>query len=553
MQVAPAKRDSESLQCNNQSIESPVVRNLLERARTRCLAQLTLDRLAIASAAALGVCVILLIVGTAILDWYWPVAIFTVALAFGVWQARKSMPAVYRIAQLIDHRLGFSDSISTAFHFCQVPQEASAEFLEGQNRQAEALARTADLKAAFPYSFPKSGYAVAGLGLAVLTVLGIRFGVTQSMDMRRPLISGAFESFFSPPTEVAKNLPGGKKQPTANDPEKLGVPVNNPDTDMQQGLDAANDAATNTIDTPDVNANPGGQPPSNDSPKAPSEAEGKEEGGDENQQGGDSKGQQDSSEGSDSKGKDDQKQGQQPQNAKQGNDSKSDLLDKMRDALSNMLNKMKMQPKGDQQQQRASNSKDGNPAGKGQKQNEKGQQPGDQQQSGEGQDQKAESKGENGQKSDKSQGKSGEQQGQEQSADAKSGMGKQDGQKDVKDAELQAAMGKISEIFGKRQQNLTGEVLIEVNSGKQQLKTAYSSQSGAHRESGGEIHRDEVPLMYQQYVERYFEQVRRPDGSRQPAVTKPATRPGETAPTGNRTPGPEVPPRPSSVSPGASQ
>ena len=72
-------------------------------------------------------------------------------------------------------------------------------------------------------------------------------------------------------------------------------------------------------------------------------------------------------------------------------------------------------------------------------------------------------------------------------------------------------MGKISEIIGKRSQNLTGEILVEVQSNKQQqLKTAYSGKQAAHAEAGGEISRDEVPLMYQQYVRQYFAQVRKP-------------------------------------------
>ena len=70
-------------------------------------------------------------------------------------------------------------------------------------------------------------------------------------------------------------------------------------------------------------------------------------------------------------------------------------------------------------------------------------------------------------------------------------------------------MGKISEIFGKRAENLKGEVTVEVSSGDQQLKTPYSQSAAAHSDTGGEIHRDEVPLIYQQYVQQYFEQVRK--------------------------------------------
>jgi hypothetical protein len=64
--------------------------------------------------------------------------------------------------------------------------------------------------------------------------------------------------------------------------------------------------------------------------------------------------------------------------------------------------------------------------------------------------------------------------------------------------------------------------MVEVPSGKQQLRTPYSQRRAAHAEAGGEIHRDEVPLMYQEFVQQYFEQVRKaespaPAGSQPPA------------------------------------
>ena len=106
----------------------------------------------------------------------------------------------------------------------------------------------------------------------------------------------------------------------------------------------------------------------------------------------------------------------------------------------------------------------------------------------------------------KSSGKSSDEQA---SHNPGSGIGKQDGAKDAKLAEQLAAMGKISEIIGKRSANVTGEVTIEVNSTKQQLKTPYADSRAAHGESGGEINRDEVPVAFQQYVQQYFEQVRK--------------------------------------------
>ena len=196
-------------------------------------------------------------------------------------------------------------------------------------------------------------------------------------------------------------------------------------------------------------------------------------------------------------------------------------MDKLKDAMNNMLNKMKMQQPGNkQQQQQQSASKEGSQSQQGQKGDQQGQQKDQQgqQSAGDAKDQKADAKdGQQGQKSENAQGKSSDQKGQQQSADNKSGMGKQDGSKDLLDAQNQQAMGKISEIFGKRQQNLSGEIMIEVSSGKQQLKTAYTGKTASHKESGGEINRDEVPLIYQQYVEKYFDQIRKADAAAEKA------------------------------------
>src|SRR3984893_18230799 len=73
------------------------------------------------------------------------------------------------------------------------------------------------------------------------------------------------------------------------------------------------------------------------------------------------------------------------------------------------------------------------------------------------------------------------------SPDGKSGIGKQDGDKSAREAAELAAMGKISEIIGKRAANVSGEVMVEVASGKQQLKTQYSQRTAEHSEAGSEI------------------------------------------------------------------
>ena len=96
-------------------------------------------------------------------------------------------------------------------------------------------------------------------------------------------------------------------------------------------------------------------------------------------------------------------------------------------------------------------------------------------------------------------------------------------------------MGKISEIIGKRSQNVTGEVMVEVGSTKQQLKTPWAQKQATHVEAGSEIHRDEVPLMYQQFVEQYFEEIRKgTESGAKPAV---GVKPGDGKST-QKTPSP---------------
>jgi hypothetical protein len=99
--------------------------------------------------------------------------------------------------------------------------------------------------------------------------------------------------------------------------------------------------------------------------------------------------------------------------------------------------------------------------------------------------------------------------GQKTSEDAKSGAGQDDGKKDIENVKALEAMGKMSELLGQRSAAISGELMVEVGTTKQQLKTAMTQQKAGHTDAGGEIHRDQVPLAYQTFVERYFQEVRK--------------------------------------------
>ena len=487
---------------------------------------MTCDHFVVALAAVFAGAILLLLIGTQILDWYWLALLFAGAFGYGVWTVLRKAPTPYQVAQLLDARLHLFDAVSTAFHFAGMDQWVSPEVREAQAQQAQEVAVGADVRAALPFEWPRHTLWAAGLALAALSLFGIRYMVTQSLDTKPSLVAMAFENFFTPSAEkqeLAKNAK--KRQYDDPDMEKLGIQVNNAET-KRDDLDPGNDA-TNIVDTPDVNNPDAGE---NGKSKAKTDkvdvkAEGKEPGdeeGEKGKEGQESKGKDAGDQGDNSSGDSKQKADKQQKQDKNGDQKgdKSSLMDKMKDAMQNMLNKLKQdgnQQKSGQQQ----NAKDGQQDGKGQqKSDDKGQQDKNgQQQSGQGeqQDQKAEAQGQQGQKQENAQGKGGDQGKQPQSPDAKSGVGKSDGNKDIEAAENAKAMGKISEILGKRQKDVSGEMMIEVSSGKQQLKTTYSGQTATHKESGGEINRDEVPLIYQQYVEKYFDQIRGTGAAPKPA------------------------------------
>jgi len=193
------------------------------------------------------------------------------------------------------------------------------------------------------------------------------------------------------------------------------------------------------------------------------------------------------------------------------------VMNKLKDAFNNLMSRVKPQQnqgnqQGSQDQQQANagkpqqgskqqNSKEGTP--------QQGQQ-GDAQDGEDGQEAK---NAENSQQG-KGQGKSDSKQSSKQPG---SGIGSQDGDKNIRNAEQLAAMGKITEILGKRSANLTGEATVEVQSTSQQLRTPYASKGAQHSQGGAEIRRDEVPVALQPMVQQYFEQIRKPAPATAPA------------------------------------
>lgn len=490
---------------------------LLDSARRRSIAQVALEEGSFALALAMGGAVALLIAGTQILNWYWPVALFAGTFGWGLWRGLRRVPDRYALAQRVDRSMRLADTLSTAVFFEQSGRRADEDLRKRQRAEAESMAAGVDAVRALPGSAPKSLYPALALALAAVGLFGIRYGMLGSLNLQPSLVKIAFESFFSTPDSqlLAKN---GRKLPP--DLKKVTVPADENER-QPDGNDVTPDNLLDTVDVPNVNGN-GDKPETKSAAKGPQNQQpegGDEEKGEKSAEGGE-QGQNAGNQQDGKQGNQDGNKTPQQQNAKQGQDSSSSLMDKVRDAMANLMNKLKPQQSQSQQGKGQQEAKSGQMQ-KGQK----GQQADNSsnQNGADNQDAKGQQQGEGGEKSQNAQAKGGDKANDSSSSqDGKSGIGRQDGNKDERLAAELEAMGKISEIIGKRQQNISGEVMMEVSSSKQNIRTPWTQKNATHTDAGGEVHRDEVPLIYQQYVQQYFEEIR-----------KPAAAAGEAKPSGS--------------------
>jgi hypothetical protein len=509
--------------------------SLLAKARQRCIWHLLLDHVALAASIAMAGAILLLLTGNQILNWYWIVLLVVGGIGVGVYRMRSRVPSAYALAQRIDRRLHLADTLSTATYFSSPEAEhtrTEASVRERQKAEAEQAARTVDVRVAVPFTRSRFAYPAVGLGLVAMGLFALRFAVTGSMSLEPSLVKMAFDTFFgSSNQQMAKNN-RGQLPPNVKPPVDPGSPdsPSNPN-------DLAPDSVLDSTEVPEVNPDMADQVKSASQGPQQHDQANAEPG--ENGEKGD-KGNDAGQENSPNDKGDNSKNGKQPdkQNSKEGSGKESSLMDKLRDAMANMMNKLKPQKDGQQQ-----NSQSAQQNGKQDSSNQKGQQQKNQSASADKDAQQDQQQGDQGDKKQSADAKSGEKSSDKSSPqDSKSGVGSEDGDKSAREAELLQAMGKLSEILGKRSANVSGEVMVEVGSTKQQLKTPFSQRQAKHADAGGEIHRDEVPLMYQQFVQQYFEEIRKSPAAApgKGAVSKePASKDGKGA--AKAKPAPAVP------------
>jgi hypothetical protein len=476
------------------------VLTLVGRARRRIFHNELFSQGANAAIAVLLFLILLLLLGTGVLDARWTVPVSILAVGAALYRARKRLPSFYRAARMVDHRLALADTISTAVYFRQAaPPNVSPAVCQFQRERADRLAETVDVRQAVPYSMPRSVYPLAALILAAGSLFALRYGLTGRLDLQPPLARMLQQQFGgNSRAKTARNI---RRQPplvrgaqddegaSADDANQFRQPGAN-SSDAAEALSAADAEKTAASKTDAGKDGNRASPPGDGDQDAQAES--------------------DPSQAGENPG-----QGAAKQDAKQQTAGKlsasnpgqsSSLVDKARDLLQNLLSSLKPpQTNGSNPQQNG----DSSPQGKGQPKqpNDKNGQPRKDGQTG---DSKEGRQGEQGQtEQDPQDGGNGKNDAQQDNKKPGSGAGSQEGDKRLKDAEDQAAMGRITEILGKRSTNLTGEATVEVESTSQQLRTPYAPRAAQHGQTGGEVNRDEIPVAMQPYVEQYFEQVRK--------------------------------------------
>jgi hypothetical protein len=477
----------------------------------------------------MGGVVLLLIAGTQILDWRLIVALCLAGFGIALHGTLKRIPSEYRIAVLVDSRAGLHDALSTAYFFSDAEKASriSPSVQGAQRSYAESLIPSVNLETVVPFRFPRALYAMGVLGLVASSLFALRYGTSKQLDWRPPISQLIIESLGLRDPEakqVAKNKLPGEGKP-ADEFDETGNPLPKSEQQKKGELDPAPSNALDSVGDPDDTSGRTEAPSAKggDGKSEASDKPGSEQGDTEKSDGGTPSAGKNSSDNP-SGSQDGPQQGEQAE-GKQNPGNNSSLLSKMKEAMSNLLSKAK--PQSNQAGGQKQNASEASQQQKAQSQQsgEKGSQ---QNQQGEAQDSADAQQGQQPGDSDNSQDSQGKGSGknsdQQASAQPGSGIGKQDGAKDVKAAEQKAAMGKLSEIIGKRAANVSGEMMLDVQSGPQQLRTAYSKSSASHAAVGGEINRDEVPVALQAYVQQYFEEVRKSEHA-VPAKAKPAAAP----------------------------
>ncbi len=178
------------------------IEELIRQARRRWLRNLLLAQAARTACGAAGGLVVLLLLGTQVLDWRWLAGLLALSLAYGFHRTRGQRPSPYQVAQAVDRNLELRDALSTAYFFGRLRPERNApeHMRAAQLAAAEALCRGADLRRAIPWRAPRAIYLAGALAACAVGLFSLRYGVSRRIDLGRSLPKIVLDT-LRPPVE----------------------------------------------------------------------------------------------------------------------------------------------------------------------------------------------------------------------------------------------------------------------------------------------------------------------------------------------------------------
>lgn len=499
------------------------VEAVVRAACRRKIAVIAFEQLAFAVAIIFAGLILILLLGVHVLSWYWLGLFAGIGATVTISRTRKHSRRLseYQIAQMLDSRLQLNDWLSTAWFLrSESGLERDGPAAQFQLAQAEKIANSVSPARAFPFSGQRIWRLPGALAAIILGLFCIRYAVDDSLKLQQSLI----------PIHLASTLDHIERSLSArNDPAQYGQTEHERESSrLAQGQprDTQTDLPNQVDSKPQETLEAGNTDRRAKQETTTGDTHGSDNGQSEKSANADSNRQSSTAKNSETDSNPTEKTSESQRTSEQvGNNreapidsqqSPSNLLDKMRDAVSSLLAKMRQAPNPQKSEQNSAESPDAK-TGEQQSAAARDRQAQSQRNSKAGSTQDRNSQREEQGQMEAAQASQNQNSGrsEENGSDAHSGVGRQNGDKDLKEAEQLQAMGKLAEIIGKRSANLTGEVVVETSSSKQQLKTEYSQRMGRHLDLGGEINRDEIPLMYQQYVRDYMEQVHKPAKNQQ--------------------------------------
>lgn len=450
----------------------------------------------------LGLC-LLLFMGTR----YVPGAVAILTGCFGIWFAvrrwRSSVPDPYSVAQQIDIRQGLADRISTAFFFGTAPPENRRPVVEAQYAAAADAADDLHPEVVFPTRTPWTQRASLWLIATAVVLFGLRASVQPSLSFEPPLATLVLGSFFG----YAPERPTGGPSESALIAEE---PLPEPQAD-EEGVaeEPISETASRTEELPEERYQP-----DPDEPDSLPEVEGlitlpldafegeeaiedaslrtdAEDGG---------------AEGDDAGAE------FPPSPADEWSDESQSLLDKLKQAFSNMLETL------DMASVESSTSEEGKEQGSGTTEEASAAgNPADSGEAEEGSSSEAADASMEGGEPGETAGETasaGNMSGEDSSGDQSSGenasaAGTSDGSKELAEAEQLQVFGELEELYMQRAENIKGDVTIETRLAEQNASVPYNQRSTSHADRGGAISRDEIPAAFRTYIKNYFEALRK--------------------------------------------